>query len=232
MNGDAADGAIERLLGSTLLVPTPDGPGAPGSWEMVEREVLSMLMAEDDLGLLAPAFTSVDALAVWRPEGGTYVERDAEWFFGVAAADESGRVVIDLGSPSAVFLGPAEVAALAAGVAPATGAPTDSVLVLVSTPLDPLPPEVTAAMHDVVAAERSVLSARLLQLDVGAERQQVVFVDLAKDLGESEVGDVMTRIIDGIVARTAEAAGLRFMVVTPEWRQPYESGGIEVLGAR
>lgn len=227
MGAERDDETFGELLSTVLLVPTPDEPSVAGTWELVALDVLSMLMAEDEDGLLTPAFRTVEALSTWRPEGGTYVERDASWLFGVAAADETGRVGVDLGSPTELVVRPDQVAALAQGMVPgAAGAPTQ---ILVSTPVDPLPAEVMTAAHDAIAAEAAASSARLFLLDVGAERKQVIFVDLAPETTEAEVPEVMGRIVNAIAAGTDEAGDLRLMVVTPEWREAYSSGGLPVL---
>lgn len=223
----ADEDPYEALIGSVLLAATPDPPAMSGTWEPVEREVVSVLMEEDEVGLLTPVFTSPDALARWRPEGGCYVEREAAWHFGVAAADPEGRVVVDPGSPSSVVLGPAEVAALAEGRSPgaASGGP-----MLIATPLDPLPGPVAEAVRLALGSEREVRSARLFLVDqTGAGPQPVVLVDVEPDLDGDAIGAVMGRVMEDVAARTPDAGGLTFGLVTDDWRATYESGGLPLF---
>ena len=224
-------------MDASLLVPTPDDPEAPGTWTLVERDVLSVLLDEDAEGLIQPVFTSVHHLEAWRPEGGCYVQRPARWVLGVAAADTTGRVAVDPGSPDPLVLGPSEVALLAEGLDPWAGAASAAagaggeVPVLVATPTQPLPDDVTAAVHGALAAEPSVTSAKLFLIDAGSDRSTVVFVDLGAPLDgvEFDVGAVMTRVVQAVASRTSDATGLRFQIVTDDWRQTYEAGGIEIL---
>lgn len=210
-----------ELVGTVLLAATPDDPEVPGRWTLVARDVLSVVMEEDDAGLLTPLFTSPAALARWRPEGGCYVERDAAWHFGVAASNPSGRVVIDPGSPASVVLEPAEVAALADGRVPGAGGQ-----VLLATPLDPLPDDVAAAVRAALAAEPAVRSARLFLVDeTGGGPQPVVLVDLAADLAD----EVMGRVVVAVADRAPGAGGLRFGLVGDDLRAAYESGGLPLF---
>lgn len=214
------------LIGSVLLAATPDEPETAGAWTLVERDVLSVLVEEDEHGLLTALFTFPGALARWRPEGGCYVERDAAWHFGVAAGDPEGRVVIDPGSDGSVVLGPAEVAALAEGRSPAGADPT----MLVATPLEPLPDAVSAAVRGALADEAAVRSARLFLVDqTGAGPQPMVLVELAPEVDADAVGEVMGRVIGQIAARTDEAGGLTFGLVTDDWRTTYASGGLPLF---
>lgn len=215
------------LVGTVLLAATPDDPEVPGTWTLVERDVLSVVMEEDADGLLTPLFTSPEALARWRPEGGCYVERDAAWHFDVARSDPSGRVVIDPGSPPSVVLDPAEIAVLAEGRSPAdVGGPQ----VLIATPADPLPEPVAAAVHAALATEPAVRSARLFLVDQGGNGPRLmVVVELARSLDAQEVEGVMGRVVAEIGARTADAGGLTFTVVTDEWRPTFEGGGLALF---
>lgn len=223
----AADGdRYARLIGTVLLAATPDEPEVAGEWTLVERDVLSVVMEEDADGLLTPLFTSADALVQWRPDGGCCVERDAAWHFGVASSDPSGRVVIDPGSPSAMVLGPAEVAALAEGRSPAEAGGA----MLIATPIDPLPGPVDEAVRAALAAEDGVRSARLFLVDqTGEGPQPMVFVELVDDVAGGAVNEVMGRVIEGIAARTEDAGGLTFGLVTDEWRATYDSGGLSIF---
>ncbi|HWJ62422.1 MAG TPA: SseB family protein [Acidimicrobiales bacterium] len=223
-DGDAGGDRYGGLIGTTLLAATPDDPEVPGTWTLVESDVLSVLMDEDEAGLLSPVFTSAEALARWRPEGGCYVAREASWLFRVATADPEGRVVVDPGSPASVVLAPAEVAALAEDRSPAeaVGAP-----VLIATPDRPLAAPVADGIEAALAREPSVRSARLFLFDqTGEGPQPMVMVDLAPGLGEAGIGEVMQRVVTGIGERTDQAGGLTFTVVTEEWRSTFESGGL------
>lgn len=224
----AEDGdRYEGLIGTVLLAATPDDPEVPGTWTLVERDVLTVVMEEDELGLLTPLFTTGDALARWRPEGGCFVARDAAWHFGVAASDPEGRVVIDPGSPSSVVLAPDEVAALAQGRSPAEGA---APAILIATPLDPLPPEVDAAVREALGAEPAVRSARLFLVDrSGTGPQPTVMVDLDPGLDPAAVEVAMGRVVEGVAARTEAAGGLTFALVSEDWQPIYDAGGIELL---
>jgi hypothetical protein len=219
----AGEDRYEALVGTVLLAATPDAPEVPGEWTLVERDVLSVLMEEDERGLLTPVFTSPEALARWRPEGGCFAERDAAWHFGLAAGDPEGRVVVDPGSPSSVVLAPAEVAALAEGRSPAAaGTP-----MLIATPVAPLPAEVAAAVRSAFAAEAIVRSGRLFLVDqTGAGPQPLVLVELDPGVDGEAVDTAMGRVIEAVTAHTDQAGGLTFGLVTDEWRATYESGGI------
>lgn len=226
---------LAALPDGVVLVPTPDDPESAGTWTLVVRDVLSVVLDEDDAGLIQPVFTSADRLAAWRPEGGCYVERPARWVFEVTAADPTGRVAVDRGSADELVLAPAEVAALAAGWVPGAdgstgepGAGSSEVQVLVATPAEPLPDAVMAALREVLGGEPAVGSARLFLIDVGADRNLVVFVDLVPTDGEVDVDAVMTRIVTTVADHTSDAGGLRFQVVTPEWRETYDTGGIPI----
>lgn len=204
-----------------LLAATPDDPEVPGRWTLVVRDVLTVVMEEDEAGLLTPLFRTTAALSRWRPEGGCYVEREAAWHFGVASSDPAGRVVIDPGSPGSVVLDPAEVAALAEGRVPGTGGQ-----VLIATPVDPLPDAVTAAVRGALAAEPAVRSARLFLVDdTGQGPQPVVLVDLDAEGAD----EVMGRVVASIAARSPEAGGLRFGLVGDALRSAYESGGLPLF---
>lgn len=223
---------LQQLLAAVLLVPTPDEPVEPGRWTVEPVEVLSVLMVEEADGLAMPGFTSLEALSRWRPDGGTCAERDATWLLGVASADPEGRVLIDPGSPDALVLEPGVVAALAAGQVPGQisgqgpGEGEVAASVLVATPSEPLEPAVQDAVAAALADEPLVASARLLIVDDGSgEQPLVVMVDLG-DQDPAVVDGAMQRIVAAIAARTDQAAGLRFSVVSDPWRASYESGGI------
>lgn len=224
----------EQLLDRTLLLPTPDDPEEAGHWTLVERDVLTMLMEEDELGLLTPAFTDPAALERWRPEGGCHVARDAAWVFGLVAGDPEGRLVIDPGSPSALVLGPAEVATLAAGTGDGPGGDDElagAALVgagtfLLATPLEPLPPEVDAAVRAALAAEPAVRSAKLFLFDqTGAGPLPSVFVDLDPT---ADPNDVMPRVV-GRIDEAGVAGGLTFTLVIDAVRADYEAGGLPLV---
>ena len=70
-------------------------------------------------------------------------------------------------------------------------------------------------------------SARLLLIDsTGQGPQPVVMVELAEGTTPEAVDEIMPRVVEAIAARTESAGGLTFAVVTDEWRDAYESGGI------
>ena len=220
----ATDNRYDGLVGTVLLAATPDDPVVAGTWILVTTEVLSVVMEEDELGLLTPLFTSPEALTRWRPEGGCYAERPAAWHFGVAASDPSGRVAIDPGSPSSVVLEPAEVAILAQGRSPADAG---SGAVLIATPVESLPEPVAVAVREALAAEAAVRSARLFLVDAtGTGTQPMVMVELDPGLDDAGIGEAMGRLVQDVAARSDEAGGLTFTVVTDEWRSTYEAGGI------
>ena len=226
---------LRRILGSMVLVPTPDDPTEAGRWTPIELDVVSVPMIEDDLGLVMPGFTSLEALARWRPEGGTCVEREATWLLGVASADETGRVAIDPGSDDEVLLEAWEIASLLAGVVPGeeAAAPAGSDAgpsVLIATPAEGLAAPVQAAVVAVLSGEPLVASARLLLVDDdGQGPHPVVMVDLGDLTDPAEVDATMQRVVARIAASTDDAAGLRFAVVDDQWRSAYEGGGLALF---
>ena len=128
----------------------------------------------------------------------------------------------------------AEIAALAAGWVP--GAPEGDggeggAQVLVATPVDPLPPEVTEAVRTAVEGEPDVVRAALYLVELpGRDDPRTVVITFAPDVDQATVvPEAMGRIVEAVAAGTDAAAGLTFVVATPEWGTTFDEGGIEVF---
>lgn len=227
--------AMAALLEAELLLVTPDAPAEAGTAEVVAVDVVSMVMADDGEGhAVIPAFTGTDAALAWQPDGVSCAVRPALELLRIAVADTEGKVGIDLGSPAELVLEPAEIAALAEGWVP--GAPEGDggeggAQVLVATPVDPLPPEVTEAVRTAVEGEPDVVRAALYLVELpGRDDPRTVVITFAPDVDQATVvPEAMGRIVEAVAAGTDAAAGLTFVVATPEWGTTFDEGGIEVF---
>ena len=222
--------AARAVLDGTVLVPTPDAPSQPGTVAVEARDVVTAALHEDDDGLAFAAFTSPDAVLRWRPEGAVCVERPARWAAELAAVDPAGRLAIDPGSADAVVLGPADLASLLLGGAEEDGgAGAGAPQVLVASPSVPLGPEVSAAVAVAVAAEPAATSARHVVVDQGdGTPGPCVAVAFDPDAAPEAVGAAMARIVAGVADRSADAAGLTFVVSEGPLRPSLDAAGTEV----
>ncbi|MFN8016521.1 MAG: SseB family protein [Acidimicrobiales bacterium] len=233
------------LLDATVLVPTPDPPSLAGTVELVVLDVVTAALHEDEAGLAFPAFTSREAVLRWRPEGAVCVERPGRWAVELAAVGPDGRLAVDPGSPRAVLLGAAELAAVLAGGAGdggdpgGPGGPGDpgdlaggspaGIGVLVASPAVGLADDVAAAVSAAVAAEPAATSARHVVVDQGdGTPGPCVAVAFDEQVGADQVAAAMGRIVAGVAARTSAAAGLTFIVAAGELRPLVDGSGSEV----
>lgn len=230
--------ALAALLDAELLLVTPDAPAEPGTAEVVAVDVLSMVMADDGEGhAVVPAFTGLDAALAWQPDGVVCAARPALELLRIAAADTEGMVGIDLGSPGELVLVPQEIAALAEGWVPGAEAAGDGDptggggQILVATPTDPLPPQVADAVRAAVDAEPHVVRAALFLIEQpGRDDPRTVVITFAPDVDQAlVVPEVMGRVVQAVAAGTDAAAGLTFVVATPEWGTTFDEGGIELF---
>lgn len=103
------------LLGTTLLVATPERPGSRHPHTLHGGEKLTLLTGTGPHGVTLPVFTDIAAMELWRPDGGGYVVLAARAVFELAAGNDIARIVIDPGSGVHGEVSRAEIEALAQG---------------------------------------------------------------------------------------------------------------------
>lgn len=212
----ASEDPYVELIGAVLLVPTPDEPAVPGGLGASRaRGAVDVDGRGRDRAARRRSPRSRPSGAGRQTAGRTSSEKQR-------GCSNWSRVIQTVASPSTQVPTPPSSWGRPSGRA---GPGSPARCVGTGPDLDAGRSTPGAVARTPVAAppglaEPAALSGRLLQLDVGSERQLVVFVDLAPSTSEADVSAIMSRLVDGVAARTPDAAGLRFMVVTPEWPRP------------
>jgi hypothetical protein len=178
--------ALTTLAAARLLVPViavlADGATASGPGDKDSEMMLPTLIGRDGRPAVL-AFTSLDALARWRPDARPVpAEADRVWR---AAVGEGCAVVIDVAGPVPLAVDGARLAALAAGQ-PVPPAHED--------------PDVLAAVHAAVAAEPALAG---FSLAPGREDETDLTIVLRLAQNGPESGPAVNRAAAGFAARLA-----------------------------
>ena len=193
--------ALTALASARLLVPVvavlSDGT-APGSGDKNSEMVLPTLIGHDGRPAVL-AFTSLDALARWRPNARPVpAEADRVWR---AAAADSCAVVIDVAGPVPLAVEGARLSSLAAGQ-PVPPAYQD--------------PDVRAEVEAAVAAEPAVAgfslaAGRAAQADAGS---QVTDLAVRFEVAVADWTPAVSRVANSIAGRLASRLrrGIEFSV--------------------
>jgi SseB protein N-terminal domain len=178
--------ALTALAAARLLVPViavlPDGATASGPGDKDSEMMLPTLIGRDGRPAVL-AFTSLDALARWRPDARPVpAEADRVWR---GAVGEGCAVVIDVAGPVPLAVDGARLAALAAGQ-PVPSAYED--------------PDVLAVVHAAVAAEPALAGFRLAP---GREDETDLTIVLRLARNGPESMPAVNRAAAGLAARLA-----------------------------
>jgi SseB protein N-terminal domain len=178
--------ALTTLATARLLVPViavlADGATASGQGDQDSEMMLPTLIGRDGRPAVL-AFTSLDALARWRPDARPVpAEADRVWR---AAVGEGCAVVIDVAGPVPLAVDGARLAALAAGQ-PVPPAHED--------------PDVRAAVQAAVAAEPALAGFSLAS---GREDETDLTIVLRLAQNAPESGPAVNRAAADLAARLA-----------------------------
>jgi hypothetical protein len=202
-----------RLIVATFDVPTETGPRTVQAGEPLK---LITLADEQGPGRVLPAFTSVETLLAWRPDGGGYLALPGLSLFELAAANQNDtvKIVIDPGSPTHGTIVRAELEALAKARLPLENHEvlTQEAEVRIGLPAVRPPDDAIEAVRAAMAEEPRALRAFLFLLQQGdAAPEMCIGVEFRGDVAYHDERLAMRAIVDGSGSRSAAARSFGFM---------------------
>jgi hypothetical protein len=221
---------FQLLLDTRLVVATRQAAGEPGRRTVGAGEHLDLLTLEGERGQgrVLPVFTSLETLLAWRPGGGGYLILPGRSLFELAAANDSGGIVIDPGSPTRGTIVRQELEALARGRVPlGTGEvvaePTGA---RIGPPAVPPPADAIEAVRAALDAEPLAVGGFVFLLQQGGTPPELcIGVELRPGVsGESERA-AMRAIVEGAGNRSTAARSLAFLWARDGLLESLTSGG-------
>ena len=209
------------LLPARLLIPlVPVSADPTGGGR--RRELAAATLIGRDGAPAVPAFTSVDALARWRPDARpvTVTARDA---LASALREDAAAVVLDVAGPVAFAVEEPALRDLAGGFVPVGGAEeiaTSTVAGGLSAiqPVCDVGAELVEAVRAALAREPAVAEAYLLAPEVTPDSSDVALgLVLFAELAPTELVELGRRL-SALASAPSVARGLDVAVLTAEQR--------------
>jgi SseB protein N-terminal domain len=207
---------FQLLLDTRLVVATRDAAGEPGRRTVGAGEHLDLLTLEGERGQgrVLPVFTSLDTLLAWRPGGGGYLILPGRPLFELAAANDTGGIVIDPGSPTRGTIVRRELEALARGRIPlgtseVVAEPTGT---RIGRPAVPPPADAIEAVRAALDAEPLAVGGFVFLLQQGGTPPELcVGVELRHGVSGGAERAAMRAIVEGAGNRSIAARSLAFL---------------------
>lgn len=204
------------LLDSTVIVATPDTGGTPGIRTAEAGEQLSLVTFRDGDETVLPVFTSAPAVLAWRPGGTAITAMPTRALLEMAASADTGKIVIDPGSPTYGYLTRGEIRALAQGRLPLGSAGEvvpEETQVRIGRPQQPPGPSALASIRAALDSAPEAEQAWYFLMQQGqAAPELCIAIRLAPGVtGEAE-RRLVRSVIDQAAGESDEVKSLSFMI--------------------
>jgi len=211
-NAEALHELHKELLTSSLLIPTTSEIESlePGGWLTLSLDLdVKILTARYSEGQIAmAAFTDIDALRSWRPEGNPYIALGGPDLFGIAASQGIAAVLVNPAGPVGGEITRQEIKMLAEGVIPyqetrdsasAQVSVPQGTNLMIGAPAVPPAPELVDQLRAVLDEHTKVSEAYLFQMVMGKGAPHLVIgLKLDGEVAKLRIEEIAQAIMNRI----------------------------------
>ncbi len=213
------------LLQSVLLLPTPVSvvEGMQGYWELLPADAsMRLLTAQSSSGEpLLIAFTDIEALRAWRPEGVPYFLMRASDLLMLAARNNMPALILNPAGPISSQIARWEIERLSHGEIPESNHAKvnqqtvhQETRVLVGMPLEPLPEVLLHQLRENLSRQPLVLAGYLFQMILDeTDIRLVVGIRLMQPLPDHQVREMMQQMLSNLRPLAMPAQPLDFLIL-------------------